>query len=101
MVKVCGIKNVRAINPNDLKAVNDAFDWAMSLDEASVIITRWPCVLKKLSKEDKQEFNNVFKTKCVVNEDKCIGCKSCIKPGCPAISFDKSKKEQLLMPIRV
>lgn len=96
LVKVCGIKNVRVINPNDLKAVNDAFDWAMSLDEASVIITRWPCVLKKLSKEDKQEFNNVFKTKCVVNEDKCIGCKSCIKPGCPAISFDKSKKRAVI-----
>lgn len=96
LVKVCGFKNVRVINPNDLKAVNDAFDWAISLDEASVIITRWPCVLKKLSKQDKQEFNNVFKTKCMVIEDKCVGCKSCIKPGCPAISFDKNKKRAVI-----
>ncbi|MDR1773264.1 MAG: indolepyruvate ferredoxin oxidoreductase subunit alpha, partial [Clostridioides sp.] len=43
MVRACGIKNVRTVNPNDLKAVNEVLDWALALDEASVIITRWPC----------------------------------------------------------
>ncbi|SHN53234.1 indolepyruvate ferredoxin oxidoreductase subunit alpha [Desulfitobacterium chlororespirans] len=96
LVKVCGIKNVRVINPNDLKAVNETFDWALSLEEASVIIARWPCVLKKLSKEDKREFREVFTSKCVVDHDQCVGCKSCIRPGCPAISFDKSRKKAVI-----
>lgn len=93
LVKACGIKNVRVINPNDLKAMKETLDWAYDLDEASVIITRWPCVLKKLSEEDKEEFKDVFKTKCSVNDEKCVGCKMCLKTGCPAVSFDKSSKK--------
>ena len=42
VVKAIGIENVRVINPNNLKEFNDALDWALSLEEASVIITRWP-----------------------------------------------------------
>ena len=40
----------------------------------------------------RQEFNNPFKTKCKVEHDKCIGCKLCLKTGCPALSFDKENK---------
>lgn len=93
IVKALGFKNVVVINPNDLKAVKNALDWALSLDEPSVIITRWPCVLKKLSPEDKEEFNTAFKIHCEVDKEKCIGCKACIKTGCPAISFDKKSKK--------
>jgi len=93
LVKACGVKNVRVVNPNDLKAVKDTIDWAYNLDEVSVIITRWPCVLKKFSKEDKEEFKDVFKDKCFVNHDKCIGCTKCLTAGCPAISFDKIMKK--------
>lgn len=96
LVKACGIKNVITINPNNLKAMKQALDWAMGLDEASVIITRWPCVLKKLSMQEQQEFKNVFKTKCFVNVDQCTGCAVCIKTGCPAISFDKNKKRAVI-----
>ncbi|MBP1927247.1 indolepyruvate ferredoxin oxidoreductase alpha subunit [Sedimentibacter acidaminivorans] len=96
IVKALGFKNVITINPNDLKAVKHALDWALSLDEPSVIITRWPCVLKKFSPEDKEEFSTAFKSKCIVDEEKCIGCKACIRTGCPAISFDKiSKKSKI------
>lgn len=93
IVKALGFKNVVVINPNDLKAVKNALDWALSLDEPSVIITRWPCVLKKFSPEDKEEFNTAFKIQCEVDKEKCIGCKACIKTGCPAISFDKKSKK--------
>lgn len=93
LVKACGVKNVRVVNPNDLKAMKETIDWAFSLDEASVIITRWPCVLKKFSKEDKEEFKGAFKDKCSVDAEKCVGCKMCIKTGCPAISFDKAIKK--------
>lgn len=98
LVKACGVKNVRVVNPNDLNAMKETLDWAYSLDEASVIITRWPCVLKKLSVEDKEKFANVFKFKCLVDAEKCVGCKLCIKTGCQAISFDKANKRANIDP---
>jgi indolepyruvate ferredoxin oxidoreductase alpha subunit len=93
LVRACGIENVVTINPNDLKAVKNALNWAFSLEVPSVIITRWPCVLKKLSSEDKEEFKNVFQSKCEVDHEKCVGCRACTRTGCPAISFDKVNKK--------
>lgn len=93
VVRACGVKNLRVINPNDLKEVNNALDWALGNEEASVIITRWPCALKKFSQQDIEEFNKPFTTKCQVVEDLCIGCKKCTKTGCPAISYNKETKK--------
>lgn len=93
VVRALGFKNVVVINPNDLKAVKNALDWALSLEEPSVIITRWPCVLKELSPEDKKEFGTPFKSKCTVDKETCIGCKACLRTGCPALSFDKANKK--------
>lgn len=93
IVKSCGVKNVRTIDPNNLKEVKETLNWALDLDEPSVIITRWPCVLKRFSKEDIEEFNNPFKSKCSVDHETCIGCKACMRTGCPAISFNKEIKK--------
>lgn len=98
VVRACGVENVVSINPNDLKAVKNALDWALSFDEPSVIITRWPCVLKKFSNKDKSEFKEAFQSKCSVNTEKCVGCRACIRTGCPAISFDKENKKSRINP---
>jgi indolepyruvate ferredoxin oxidoreductase alpha subunit len=45
-------------------------------------------MLKKLTQEDKDEFGDIFGT-CKIDQDKCIGCKLCMKVGCPAISSEK------------
>ena len=96
LVKVLGIKNVFVVNPNSLTDMNDCLTKALDIkDEPSVIITRWPCVLKKLSNLDKEEFPKVFKDKCKVT-DSCIGCKMCLKAGCPAISFDMKTKKAVI-----
>jgi indolepyruvate ferredoxin oxidoreductase alpha subunit len=65
----------------------------LAIDEPSVLITRWPCALKKLSPWDIEEFPGAFQSKNYVQEDLCIGCKKCIKCGCPALIFDKAKKK--------
>lgn len=92
LVKACGVKHIRTINPNNLSQVKETLDWAFNLEEPSVIITRWPCALKKFSKQDIEEFNSPFTSKCSVDTDKCIGCKLCMKTGCPAISFKSEEK---------
>lgn len=93
VVRAIGVKHVFVVNPNILEEVDQALDQCLALEEPSVIITRWPCALKKFSKEDKEEFDSLFNTKNTILEDKCIGCKSCLKAGCPAMSFDKEKKK--------
>jgi indolepyruvate ferredoxin oxidoreductase alpha subunit len=96
LVRACGIEHVQSINPNDLTVVKQALDWALSLNEPSVIITRWPCALKKFSQQDREEFKGAFQSSCIVDTAKCIGCRACIRTGCPAISFDKSSKKSTI-----
>ena len=93
LVKAIGIKHVKVIDPNDLKAVDEALDAFMDLDEPSVIITRWPCVLKKFSQADLDEFENLFATRDIVDADKCIGCKKCQQTGCPALNYNAETKK--------
>ena len=94
IVKAIGIKHVRRINPNDLELVKQTINWALDLDAASVIITDWPCVLKKKYKsEDLEHYTNAWKTKDKVLQDKCVGCKACLRSGCPSLIFDPEKKK--------
>jgi len=92
VVKALGIDQIKVVNPLNLKEVKEALDWAIALAEPSVIITRWPCVLKKHSEKDRIEFGDYMGT-CSVDEEKCIGCKMCIKTGCPALCFNKETKK--------
>ena len=79
----CGVKeeNIRLIDPYDLTATKEAVRAGYESSEAFVIITTSPCALIK----------DVIKArvnmKCVVDQDKCVKCKLCMKAGCPAISF--------------
>ncbi|MDR0817398.1 MAG: indolepyruvate ferredoxin oxidoreductase subunit alpha [Clostridiales Family XIII bacterium] len=79
-----GEENISVIDPNDLTQVDDALDKAYASDRASVIITRSPCVLKKLSAQDLSEFGTERRV-CVIDQEKCRKCKICSKTGCPAI----------------
>lgn len=91
--RALGATNIRTIDPNDLTLVKETLDWALGLDEPSVIITKYPCVLKKFSEKDKADFPDAYKTKDVVDKSKCIGCKLCLKSGCPALFLNREDKK--------
>jgi indolepyruvate ferredoxin oxidoreductase alpha subunit len=94
LVKACGIKHVIKVNPNDRTSVKNAFNYCFDLDEPSVIITDWPCVLKrKYREEDIASYPEAFQRKFEVITDKCIGCKACLRTGCPPLIFDAENKK--------
>jgi indolepyruvate ferredoxin oxidoreductase alpha subunit len=96
LVKAVGVRHVRTLNPLKLKECDEALEWAKGVVTGSrepvVLITRWPCILKKYSEADKAEFGQEA-MKCEVVEASCIGCKACVKTGCPAIIFDSAAKK--------
>ncbi len=77
-----GIRRVVVVDPYDLAACNQAVKEELAAEEPSVIISRRPCILLKSVKPQPA---------LRVSADKCIGCKSCMKIGCPAISFRDGK----------
>ncbi len=99
VVKALGVDHIRTVNPLKLSEVREALDWALALDEPSVIITRWPCVLKKQSVSDKTEFGEYLGT-CIVDTDACIGCKKCVNTGCPALQFNDETKKVRIDPVQ-
>ena len=96
LCRAIGIRHIFVVNPNHLDEMNKAIDDALAIkDEPSVIITRYPCVLKQMSLMDKEEFPKAFKDKYTVS-DSCIGCKKCLTAGCPAISFDLETRKSVI-----
>ena len=77
-----GIQRVRVVDPYNLKECEEAVKEELAAAEPSVIISRRPCALLKYVKH---------KAPLVANNDKCVGCKSCMKIGCPAISIVDGK----------
>ena len=82
LCRAVGIRRVRVVDPYDLAACDAAVKEELAAAEPSVIISRRPCALLKYVKH---------KAPLAVNKDKCIGCKSCMKIGCPAISMKEGK----------
>ena len=82
LCRAMGIRRVRVVDPYDLKACDAAIAEELAAEEASVIISRRPCALLKKVKH---------KAPLAVDKEKCIGCKSCMRVGCPAISMKDGK----------
>ncbi|MCL2492975.1 MAG: indolepyruvate ferredoxin oxidoreductase subunit alpha [Clostridiales bacterium] len=77
-------ENIVTVNPLDLAETEKALREAIEKDEPTVVITRWPCILKKFSAQDKEEFD-LSPAVCRVDHAKCKNCKICVQTGCPAI----------------
>lgn len=77
-----GIQRVRVVDPYDLAQCDTVIKEELAANEPSVIISRRPCALLKYVKH---------KAPLTVDSEKCVGCKSCMKIGCPAISMADGK----------
>ena len=82
LAKACGISRVLVVDPYDIPATKAAIAAELDVEAPSLIISRRPCALLKEVKHAP-----AFK----VDAEKCVGCKACMKIGCPAISI-KDKK---------
>ncbi|MDL2329454.1 indolepyruvate ferredoxin oxidoreductase subunit alpha [Desulfosarcina sp. OttesenSCG-928-A07] len=91
LIKGMGCSRVREIDPFDMEGTLAALKEEVAHDGPSVLITKRPCI---------QLFRPDPKAVRVVNPNACIGCKMCLKLGCPSISQgdvipdEKGKKER-------
>ena len=82
LCKAMGFERVRVVDPYDLAACDSVIKEELAVEAPSVIISRRPCALLKYVKHEKP-----LKVDC----DKCVGCKACMRMGCPAISVKNGK----------
>ena len=83
VLRAFGYENVIIVDPQDLTAMQKAVDDALASQAPAAIICRRPCLLIKRIRHDIGL--------CEVDRDKCIGCKKCLKVGCPAVSIREGK----------
>ena len=82
LCKAMGFNRVAVVDPYNLEECDRVLKEELAADEPSVIISRRPCALLKYVKH---------KAPLKVAVDNCIGCKSCMRLGCPAISVKEKK----------
>ena len=77
-----GIRRVTVVDPYDLAECERVIKEEVAANEPSVIISRRPCALLKSVKHNPP---------LSVDTGKCVGCKMCMRIGCPAISIVDGK----------
>jgi indolepyruvate ferredoxin oxidoreductase alpha subunit len=92
LAKICqalGAERIKVVDPYDLDQTQNVLKEEMETDQLSVVITNRPCALfpaenRKLVKEPS----------FTVDLTKCIGCHTCLKVSCPAISESDETTEK-------
>ncbi|MDO5349873.1 MAG: indolepyruvate ferredoxin oxidoreductase subunit alpha [Lachnospiraceae bacterium] len=82
LCRALGFRRVPVVDPYDLAQVEAVIKEELTAEEPSIIISRRPCVMIK---------GTVHKAPLKVDQEKCVGCKSCMRIGCPAISVRNGK----------
>ena len=84
IAKAVGVaeEHIRIVDPNDLAETEKVLREELASDTPSVVICRRPCALLKYVKHNPP---------LVIDHDKCVGCKACMKIGCPCISVKDGK----------
>ena len=82
LCRAVGIRRVRVTDPYDLTATEAVIREELAAEEPSVIIARRPCALLKYVKHPGP---------IKADAEKCVGCRACMKAGCPALVMSGGK----------
>jgi indolepyruvate ferredoxin oxidoreductase alpha subunit len=84
LAKAVGVKNVRMVDPYNVKETMQVIQEEACRDEASVIITQnSPCMLLRRSKPRERFQYPSYR----IDNDACTGCRLCLNINCPSISW--------------
>src|SRR4030066_1666689 len=78
--RALGIENPKKVNPWNLEEMERVVKEELDKDDPSLFISEGPCILLRRAFK---KYNKPLQ----VDSTKCIGCKSCVNLGCPAISY--------------
>ena len=84
IAKAAGVpeEHIRIVDPNNLAETERVLREELAAECPSVVICRRPCALLKYVKHNPP---------LVIDQAKCVGCKACMKIGCPCISVTNGK----------
>jgi len=94
--RALGVERIRVVDTYQLDEMKKIIKEEMKTDELSVVITNRPCVLfpPEIRKQVREK-------PFFVNPDQCIGCHTCFKVSCPAISESDDTTEKGLTQSRI
>jgi len=87
--RALGIENPRKVNPWNLEETERVIKEELEKDEPSLVISEGPCALLRRAFK---KYNKPLR----VDSTKCIGCKTCVNLGCPAISYQTVEGEMAM-----
>jgi indolepyruvate ferredoxin oxidoreductase alpha subunit len=83
IARACGIRKVVSVDPYKVRETRKAVRQVLSEPGPAVIVSRRPCALQIKLRDPARK----------VDRDKCVGCKTCIGLGCPALTIIDGKSE--------
>ncbi len=84
LAKAVGVKNVRWVDPYNIKETMEIIREEVNRNEASVVITKnSPCMLLRRAKPRDRFTHSCYQ----VDQEACAGCGLCLQINCPAISW--------------
>ena len=86
LCQALGVKNIRKVDPYNIKETFNVIKEEVHRPELSVVISEAPCILNR------KEFKP-FPNRYQVFEEECTGCQKCLKIGCPAIGWEKLNQQ--------
>ncbi|MCU0611817.1 MAG: thiamine pyrophosphate-dependent enzyme [Candidatus Eisenbacteria bacterium] len=94
LVRALGVEHIAVVDGYDVARIKEALTAAVAHPGVAVVISRRPCALMPTKRHYK-----VLR----VDHGKCIGCHTCVKVGCPAISLsdeltDKGRRKSYIDP---
>jgi indolepyruvate ferredoxin oxidoreductase alpha subunit len=87
--RVLGIENPRRVNPWNLEETERVIGEELEKDEPSLVISEGPCTLLRRAFK---KYNKPLQVDSTI----CIGCKTCVNLGCPAISYQSVEGEMTM-----